>query len=85
MVDKKKEIDFEFENRPYKFIDSESGKELKINPSEVKENYIQSINNFEAELKMKCFQYKIDFVEADINKGFYQVLHPYLLKRQKLY
>lgn len=85
VVDKKKEIDFEFENRPYKFIDSESGKELKINPSEVKDNYIQSIKNFEAELKMKCFQYKIDFVEADINKGFYQVLHPYLLKRQKLY
>ncbi len=85
VVDKSKEIEFEFENRPYKFIDSESGKELKINPSEVKENYVQSMKDFENELKMKCFQYKIDFVEADINKGYYQILHPYLLKRQNLY
>lgn len=85
VVDKLKEIEFEFENRPYKFIDSESGKELKINPSEVKENYVQSMKEFENELKMKCFQYKIDFVEADIKKGYYQILHPYLLKRQKLY
>jgi uncharacterized protein (DUF58 family) len=84
VVDKKKEIDFEYENRPYKFIDSEDGKELKINPSEVKENYIKSIKIFENELKMKCAQYKIDFVEADINQGFYQILYPYLLKRQKL-
>lgn len=85
VVDKAKEIEFEFENRPYKFIDSESGKELKINPSEVKENYVKSMKEFENELKMKCFQYKIDFVEADIKKGYYQILHPYLLKRQKLY
>lgn len=85
VVDKQKEIDFEYENRPYKFIDSESGNELKINPLEVKENYIKSIKLFEHELKMKCAQYKIDFVEADINKGFHQVLLPYMLKRQKLF
>lgn len=84
VVDKNKEINFEYENRPYKFIDSESGNELKINPSEVKENYIKSIKEFENELKMKCAQYKIDFVEADINQGFYQILFLYLLKRQKM-
>ncbi len=85
VVDRNKEIDFDFENRPYKFIDTENGDELKINPSEVKENYIKSVKAFENELKMRCAQYKIDFIESDINKGFHQVLYPYLLKRQKLY
>jgi len=84
VVDKNKEIDFDFDNRPYKFIDMESGQELKIHPHEVKEQYIKSVGDFTRELKLRCGQYRIDFVEADINKGFRQILLPYLLKREKL-
>lgn len=83
--DRKKEFEFEFENRPYKFIDMESGNEVKVRPMEVKDKYIEAVSNFYNELKLKCGQYQIDFVEADINKGFDQILLPYLLKRQKLY
>lgn len=85
VVDKKKEIDFDFENRPYKFIDMETGSELKLTPSEVKDLYIEKSKEFIKDLKLKCGQYQIDFIEADINKGFDQVLYPYLLKREKLY
>jgi len=35
-------------------------------------------------LKMKCLQYKIDFVEADINEGFQPILQKYLVKRSKM-
>jgi uncharacterized protein (DUF58 family) len=85
VVDKKQEIDFEFDNRPYKFIDLESGRQVKVNPLEVKAEYNRSVQSFTSELKMKCGQYRIDFVEADINAGFEQVLLPYLLKRERLY
>lgn len=85
VVDKKQEIDFEFDNRPYKFIDLESGKHLKVNPLEVKAEYNKAVQAFTSELKVKCGQYRIDFVEADINAGFQQVLFPYLIKREKLY
>jgi len=85
VVDKKQEIDFEFENRPYRFIDMESGRQIKVNPLEVKAEYNKAVQAFTSELKMKCGQYRIDFVEADINAGFEQVLLPYLLKREKLY
>lgn len=85
VIDKNKEIDFNFENRPYKFIDLEKGDELKITPNEVKEFYIKKITAFKNELKLKCGQYRIEFVEADINEGFEQILLPYLLKREKLY
>jgi uncharacterized protein (DUF58 family) len=84
VVDKNKEIDFDFDNRPYKFVDMESGQELKIHPHEVKDRYVQSVGDFTKELKLRCGQYRIDFVEADINKGFRQILLPYLLKREKL-
>lgn len=85
VVDKSKEIDFDFDNRPYKFIDMESGQELKIHPHEVKERYVKSVGDFSKNLKLKCGQYRIDFIEADINKGFRQILLPYLLKREKMY
>jgi uncharacterized protein (DUF58 family) len=84
VVDKKQELDFEFENRPYRFVDVETGEELKLNPHEVKDHYIQAIQDFKSELKLRCGQYRIDFVEADINQGFDQVLLPYLLKRNRM-
>lgn len=82
--DTAKELDFDFENRPYKFIDLESGEELKLNPNQVKENYISSVKNFTNALKLKCGQYHIDFVESDINKGFDTILYTYLVKRQMM-
>jgi uncharacterized protein (DUF58 family) len=85
VTDKKKEIDFEFENRPYRFVDMETGEELKLNPMEVRDAYRESMQKFEHDLKLKCGQYSIDLVQADISQGFEQVLLPYLLKRKKLY
>jgi uncharacterized protein (DUF58 family) len=81
VTDKKLELDFEFENRPYHFIDMESGEELKLNPNQVKEQYLQSINKYKEELELKCGQYQIDFIEADINEGFEKILYAYLVKR----
>ncbi|MCB2222108.1 MAG: DUF58 domain-containing protein [Bacteroidetes bacterium] len=85
VVDKLKEIDFEYDNRPYKFIDMEGGTEIKLTPSEVRELYIKKTTAFKKELKLRCGQYRIEFVEADINQGFEQILLPYLLKREKLF
>ena len=81
VTDKKKELDFEFENRPYHFIDMESGAELKLNPNQVREQYLESISKYKAELELKCGQYQIDFVEADINEGFEKILYAYIVKR----
>ncbi len=84
VVDKAKELDFEFENKPYHFIDLESGEEIKLNPSQIKEQYQKSVSEFNELLKIKCGQYKIDLVEADINQGFDTVLYTYLVKRNKM-
>ena len=81
VTDKEKEMDFDFDNRPYRFIDMETGEEVKLHPNEIKDTYQTSMADYKKELMLKCGQYKIDFVEADINRGFEQVLMPYLLKR----
>ncbi|MBC7915144.1 MAG: DUF58 domain-containing protein [Pyrinomonadaceae bacterium] len=84
VLDNKKELDFNFENRPYHFIDMETGEDLKVHPSQIKESYTKSINSFQKELQQRCTQYHIDLVDADINAGFYPVLHSYLIKRNKM-
>jgi len=84
VVDKNREIDFNFENRPYLFVDMETGEKVKLQSNQVKEHYVAELKKFKTELKLKCAQYKIDFVEADINKDFSQVLLPYLVKRSKM-
>jgi len=84
VVDKAKELDFEFENRPYLFIDMESDERLHLQPNQVKAFYVSQMAKFTEELRLKCLQYKIDFVEADINKGFRNILQAYLVKRSRM-
>ena len=83
-IDKKYEINFEFENRPYEFIDMESGERVKLQSNQIKEEYTKKLNAFSKQLKDKCLQYKIDLVESDINKGFNPILQSYLVKRSKM-
>ncbi|MBV6428598.1 MAG: hypothetical protein KIPDCIKN_03133 [Haliscomenobacter sp.] len=84
VVDKAREVDFEFENRPYLFIDMETGEKLRLQSNQVKTHYVEQMAKFLEELKFKCLQYRIDFVEADINQGFHPILQSYLVKRSKM-
>jgi len=85
VTDKELELDLDFHNRPYKFIDLESGKSIKLNPNEVREFFSQKAREQFESLKLKCAQYQIDFVEADIKGDFRDVLVSYLIKRAKLH
>ncbi len=85
VYEKNKELDFGFENRPVKFVDMETGSEIKLNPADIKEQYTKSMAGRFNEIKLKCMQYHIDFVPADINRGYEQVLLSFLVKRSKLF
>ncbi|MCO5233493.1 MAG: DUF58 domain-containing protein [Chitinophagales bacterium] len=81
---KKEELDFVFDNRPHEFIDLESGMSVKLMPNEVKNFYQSKISEYLKMIKHKCSQYRIDWVEMDIDAGFEEVLQTYLLKRMKM-
>jgi len=83
-VDKELEVDFEFENRPYVFVDMESGEEVRLQSNQVKEYYKEQVMKMKEKLRLKCLQYKIDYVETDINRGFRPVLQAYLVRRSKM-
>jgi uncharacterized protein (DUF58 family) len=78
------ELNFEFENRPYEFIDLESGEKTRLVPGEIKNSYQQAIKQYFQQLKMKCNQFKIDLVEVDVKEPFQKVLSQYLIKRARM-
>jgi len=84
ITDHETELAFNFEERPYEFIDLESGEKLKLNPSEIKDKFTQQLNLIHSELKMKCNQLKIDFISANAKRDYFEVLQAYLIKRAKM-
>jgi len=80
-----KEQNFNFNNRPHRFIDLETNNSVKLNPNEIREYYKNKMTDFYTEIKQRCAQYKIDFIEADIEQNFSEILSAFLTKRQRLY
>ncbi len=84
VIDKKLEMDFDFLKRPYLFVDSETNENIKLHSSLVADDYKKLVNNFKDEIKLKCAQIKVDFMEAYIENNFDQVLLKFLQKREKI-
>lgn len=84
VTDKQKEFELEYENRPYLFIDMETDERIKLQANEIKKLYSTKMAEYQNVIVNKCLQFNIDYINADINQGFYQVLNSYLVKRNKM-
>ena len=82
--DRKKELDFNFDNRPHHFIDIESGEQVRVHPNKIRESYLSSLAHYRHELQLKCAQYHIDLIDAYIEDGYNHVLKSYLIKRNAM-
>lgn len=83
VFDKEKELKFDFDNKPKRFIDVETGEYINLYADSIKTNYNIAVEDYFAALRLKCAQYKIKYVEADINKDFNNILTTYMIERQK--
>ncbi len=84
VVDGKQELEFDYDNRPYEFVDMETGETLKINPSDIKEQYLHRMAAYRKKLEEHCLQYRIDLVTCDMREPVEEILNRYLLKRNKM-
>ena len=82
--DKHKEFDLGFDNRPHHFIDIENGEEVKVHPGKIREAYHTALMAYKHEIALKCAQYHIDIVDAQIQEGYNNLLKTYLIKRNKM-
>lgn len=82
-MDKQHELFFDFENTPKRFVDVETGEHLDIYADNIKEAYNERITTYLSDIKMKCAQYKIKYVDIDIHRDFSTVLNTFLVERNK--
>jgi len=83
VFDKKKELTFDFDNRPKRFVDVETGDYVNLYADNIKENYEKAVADYFYALQLKCAQYRIKYVGCDINGDFNTILTTYLVERQK--
>lgn len=84
IADGRRELAFDFENRPYEFVDLESGERVKLQPAQIREQYLARMQAFQKEIGDRCHQYRIDRVPVDLSQPVEQVLYSFLLKRNKM-
>ncbi len=83
VLDKTRELNFDFGEEPRRFTDVETGEKIDLYADNVKDSYRQEVDNYFSRLKLKCAQYGIKYVQADINESFNKILSTYLVERQK--
>ena len=83
VFDGKLEYKFDFDQAPKKFVDVESGTQINLFADSVKQDYQIIVKKFFNALKLKCLQYKIDYVPVDINKGYEKVLTSFFISRNR--
>ncbi|TDU43117.1 uncharacterized protein DUF58 [Gelidibacter sediminis] len=83
VFDKGKEKLFDFDNTPKTFVDVETGADIKLYPETMKDAYASAVTSYFDTLRLKCGQYQIKYVEADITKDFDKILTTYMVERSK--
>lgn len=84
VIDREKELNFEYDNAPRRFTDVESGVHLDLYAENFKQSYQDSVEKYFKMLKLQCAKYRIKYVQADVGESFEKILMTYLIERQNL-
>ncbi len=83
LLDNAHEIDFEFGNAPKRFVDVETGAHIDLYADSIKKAYSEKVTQYQEDLKLRCAQYQIKYVDVDIRSSFSKVLNSFMIERQK--
>lgn len=79
------ELEFAFADRPTEFIDLERNEKIRLNPSDIRDSFRKEASAFYQQIKMRCNQYKIDFVPCDVRQDVRTTLQTFLIKRSRMH
>ncbi len=83
VVDEKRELKFDFNNVPRKFIDVESGEVINLYAENVKQEYETRVEAYFKKIAQTCSQNKIKYVSVNVGANFEKILTTYLVEKQK--
>ncbi|MBC7525321.1 MAG: DUF58 domain-containing protein [Flavobacterium sp.] len=82
VIDEKRELNFDFDTTPRKFIDVESGEIVNLFSENVKEEYEKKVSDYFKKLSLTCAQNKIKYVPVNVGASFEKILTTYLVEKQ---
>ncbi len=84
VMDYRQEVEFEFRNKPYIFVDAETSEQVKLHPTDIQQSYREAMHKLNQAIRLRCGQMKIDYVEANTNMDFSQILMNFMTKRSRM-
>lgn len=84
VLDRHKERDFHFENRPYEFEDPETGERVRVQAGQAREAYLEALHAHLEKLRNYAHQNRIDLTEVSIDEPVEDVLRRFLARRRVL-
>ncbi len=82
VIDEKRELNFNFDNAPRKFIDVETGESVNLFAENIKETYEKNVESYFKKVAMTCAQNKIKYVPVNVGANFEKILTTYLVEKQ---
>jgi len=82
VIDKETEVQFDFANSPKKFIDVESGEQVSLYASNVKEEYEKQLATYFKRLSLVCAQNQIKYIPVAVSDNFEKIMLTYLVEKQ---
>jgi len=83
LTDETHELKFDFDNRPKRFVDVETGQHIDLYADTIRDSYQKKMTDYIDRLKLKCAQYQIKYVEAMVQEDFSTILNTFFVERQK--
>lgn len=83
VLDKKTELNFNFDNSPRKFIDLETGDEVNLFAENIKTDYEKLVKSYFDKIANTCAMYKIKYVPVYVDEKFEKIMTTYLVEKQR--
>lgn len=81
--DLEKEVRFDFDNTPRRFVDIETGQKIDLYADHVKAHYQEESHRYLKEIKIQCMKYRITYVPVNIHEKFNKIIDSYLSENQR--
>lgn len=82
VIDEKRELNFDFDNTPRKFIDVETRETINLFAENSKQAYEKMAEAYFKKVAMTCAQNKIKYVPVNVGANFEKILTTYLVEKQ---
>jgi len=84
LLERRSERDLEFPDQKMMFKDMETGGQMEVIPSQIREAYRKKVEEHTRSFKIACNEAQIDFEEVDTEQAFEYALLSFLNKRKRL-